>query len=148
MIRKATLADVPRLVELIVQFITTTDYKDYVRVNSPQIRCMYVRLVQDNNSVVFVSEVDDKVIGLIAMVKYNHPLSGDLVAGELAWWVEPVHRGHGIELFKAAEKWSHDNKVSSIAMTAPTGNPVEGFYRRQGYTQIETAFQKDLCYPC
>src|SRR5215475_9331429 len=97
-IRAATVADVPRLVALGASFITQTAYRTLLPVNGDQIAGLLERLIADAQGVVFVLERDDVVIGMIGMYGFVHPISGERVASEVFWWVEPDVRGSGLKL--------------------------------------------------
>lgn len=88
----------------------------------------------------------EPIVGMLAIVKLNHPISGKPYAEEIAWWVEPEHQGMGSGrmLLERAEAWARENGCSMVKMVAPAGSDVGHFYEKQGYVVVETAYQKDL----
>ncbi len=142
MIRAATLEDVPRIVEMGQRFRELI-YRDLLADNPVQMRAISERLISGDDSVILVVEKFDRVIGMIGMMLFDHFLSAERVAGEVAWWIEPEDRGDGLRLLLAAETWARDNGAQKIQMIAPNER-VGKLYRRLGYMPIETAYQKAL----
>jgi GNAT superfamily N-acetyltransferase len=83
---------------------------------------------------------------MLALAAVPHPVSGQDYAEELAWWVEPAHRGSSIgpRLLAAAEAWCVQNKLGVLKMVAPAASDVGAFYVRRGYTLVESVYQKVL----
>lgn len=142
MVRSATIEDVPRIVDMGVRFIETTKYRDFLRVDRDAMAATVCRLL-DGAGAVFVCEQGYIVVGMIGVVLHRNLLSDDLQVGELFWWVEPEARGVGIRLLYAAEHWARGVNATSISMIAPTPE-VADLYRRLGYREVETGFQKGL----
>jgi GNAT superfamily N-acetyltransferase len=61
----------------------------------------------------------------------------------MCWWVEPGHRGIGVRLYYALERWARARGAVALQMIAPT-EAVAAIYRRLGYGAIETIYQKRL----
>lgn len=140
MIRHATLADVPRLVEMGRRFHAEA-YQDTLAENPTQMAVMARRLITDEHGVIFVAETDGRLVGMIGMLVYAHHLSAEWTAGEVMWWIEPEARGSGVRLLKAAEAWARDQGAQKIQMIAPNAR-VGTLYTRLGYVPIEVAYQK------
>jgi GNAT superfamily N-acetyltransferase len=87
-----------------------------------------------------------RIVGMLAIVLIPHPLSGQLLAEEIAWWVEPEHRGGSIgpKMLRSAEEWATTNGANMVKMVAPAGSTVGAFYERIGYQAVETAYVKAL----
>lgn len=69
------------------------------------------------------------------------------VSVEAFWYTIPGHRGHGIGLLKAYEKWATEQGVDRIGMTHLKGlNPEKlgDLYERMGYVETETNYIKDI----
>ncbi len=70
-----------------------------------------------------------------------------MIAVETFWFVAPEHRGIGIRLFNAFEKWAKDNQCSKTAMIHLTDSMperLEQLYLKRGYRLIEKHYVKDL----
>lgn len=145
MVREATLDDVPQLVEMGVRFITETSYVSHVPVRREQIEERAARFVEGPNSVVFVHERDGVVNGMIAMFGTPHLWSGEIIAAEMVWWVEPeARRGlAGARLLRAAEQWALDIDAVRLVMIAPNSR-MEEFYERAGFEKVEVSYEKVL----
>lgn len=143
MIREATLDDVPAIVDMGLQFLRTSDYKEALGENPTQIAATVNWLIADKNGVVLVADYDCGLIGMIGLLIFTHHFSGESIAGELAWWVNPEHRGFGVRLLKAAERWAAERGAERMQMIAPSGE-VGRIYERLGYTLVETAYQRNL----
>lgn len=143
MIRTALPEDLPRLVEMGTRFVAETPYRDLVRVNPQRLVDTIVNVMSSEDGTVFVSGSDATVTGMIALVIYEHPYSGERTASELAWWVEPESRGDGVRLLRAAEEWGRERGATRMQMIAPNER-VGGLYSRLGYAPIETTYQRSL----
>lgn len=142
-IREATEADIPRLIEMGERFLTETVYRGRVAVNPSAMARTVARLLVSDGGAVFVSERDHTVVGMIGMLVFEHPITGEITASELFWWVEPEARGTGIRLLKRGEQWARDAGAERIHMIAPTSD-VGRLYERLGYTALETTYERAL----
>lgn len=141
MIRNAIDGDLDRLVEMGLRFHGETDYKDHLKANPEQMRAIAKQLADAGG--LLVSERSGVVVGMIGFVLFPHFLSGEVVAGEVFWWVEPEHRGEGIKLLKEAEKRAESAGASRMQMIAPNDH-VATVYKRLGYEFVESAYQRSL----
>lgn len=142
-IREATAADVPAIVAMGCQFLRETAYGLHVQENPSQMAILVESLI-DGAGAVFVAERDGGYIGMLGLVAFSHPMSGEPFASEMFWWVDPAARrsGAGARLFARGEQWARDERgVAVLQMIAPTPD-VEGIYESRGYTRVEVAYQK------
>jgi GNAT superfamily N-acetyltransferase len=93
--------------------------------------------------VILVSGSDATITGMIAMLAYDHPFSGERMAFEVVWWVEPEARGDGVRLLRAAEDWAMEQGIGKMQMVAPNER-VGALYERLGYLPVETSYQRSL----
>lgn len=105
-IRAATLADVPRLVAMGAQFLGSSSYAATLADSPDQMARVASFLIADARGLLVVSTAAGRVTGMLGMMIFPHFLSGELVAGELFWWVEPEARGAGLRLLRHAEAWA------------------------------------------
>jgi predicted N-acetyltransferase YhbS len=97
-----------------------------------------------------VAEIGGQVVGFAAGAL--SPLMGnnDYLAGsELAWWVEPEHRGGrlGIQLMKGLESAARTAGCdfwSMIYMESCMPEAIERMYQKMGYVLKETTYGKRL----
>lgn len=104
------------------------------------------RTLGSPDGTVFVSDRDGQVIGVIALCLIRHPLSYELSATELVWFVAPEHRGHGLRLLRAAEEWAIRQGATRLSLVAPT-TQTERIYGRLGYRAMEPIFIRELPLP-
>lgn len=143
MIRFAVLPDVPRLVEMGRRFRRESNYGSMIGENPEQMARTAAQLIESAGGVL-VSERGGELVGMLGFVVFPHFLSGEIVAGEVMWWVEPEHRGDGLKLLRAAESAARARGAVKMHMIAPT-EQVGAIYRRLGYELVESTFQRCLC---
>lgn len=143
--RKAVSDDVPALVAMLRAFVTSTKYRKFVGDSPDALKTFLSPLIDNQSAAIFVAEQDGAVIGMLGVLGYVHPMSGEKCAGELFWWLNPEHRGAGGWLLRRAESWARAFGAVSIQMIAPSDKPdVERMYRRVGYEPVEIAYHKRL----
>lgn len=144
-LRLAESNDVSALVALVRTFITTTAYRRFVGESPEHIERTVRWMLTNEDAAIFVALAEEQIIGLLGVVAFAHPLSGQREAVELFWWLNPDRRGWGGWLLRRAEKWARSRQCVALQMVAPYDNThVQGMYRRVGYQPMEVAFQKDL----
>lgn len=143
MIRRATVEDTPRLLEMGQRFAAETDYRDLVVIDPSRLRAAIESILVNPQAATFVSGTDATLTGMIALIAYDHPFSGERTAFEVVWWVDPEARGDGLRLLRAAEGWARGQGIRKMQMVAPNDR-VGALYRRFGYAPVETSFQKEL----
>jgi GNAT superfamily N-acetyltransferase len=142
-IRDATVDDIPRLLEMGARFVRETVYAGRLVIDPDALARTFGLLIASDVGALFVSERDGVVTGMIGLLAFEHPFTGELAAHELFWWVEPEHRGHGLRLLKRAEGWARDFGAQHVHMVAPT-RQVEQVYERLGYGYLEAAYTKAI----
>lgn len=143
MIRQAKESDLPRIIEMGLRFYTESQYKDHIAKNPRQIESLAKSILA--NGICFVAESCRAVVGMICVLCFPHPISAELTAIELSWWVEPEHRGGciAIRLLNAAEREARKRGVKLFQMIAPNPDTC-AMYERMGYRYIESAYGKRL----
>lgn len=124
-----------------LRFRRETDYHQHLAENPGRMAELAGQLVAQNG--VLLSERNSQAVGMIGFVVYPHFLSGEVVAGEVFWWVEPEYRGEGVKLLREAEKRVKQAGAHRMQMIAPN-DALASLYRRLGYGFIEAAYQKTL----
>lgn len=145
MIREATVADIPRLIEMGHRFVSETSYKDHLEENPEQMKILAEQIISNPNGRILVAEKDQKPIGMLALILFPHYLSGELVAGEVFWWVEPeARKGRtGLELMKKAEEIAVSWGAKKMQMVAPSER-IGKLYEYLGYSHVESTYQRSL----
>lgn len=143
-IRQATAADIPALLELAAHFRERTTYQKFVAWRPEQIARLIPRVL--DVGVILLAEDGDQALGMLALAVLEHPYTGELVADELVWWVEPHARNRSIgpRLLRGGEAWARAKGATILSMVAPVGSSVGAYYERLGYTPVETRHHKVL----
>jgi len=97
-IRDAQPEDVSRIVEMGRRFLMDGPYKDKLADNSNAAAAYAAGILANQNGHILVAEKDGSLIGVIAFVVDHHPMSGESIAAERIWYVEPEHRPGGIAM--------------------------------------------------
>lgn len=145
MVRLATLADVPDLVRLGQRFLAETSYGAHLATSPANLEELARALLATDQAAIFVAERGGEVVGCLALHVFPHPMSGEPTANELVWWVNPEARGLGLLLLQRGEAWAKTMGATTLQMVAPEAAPeVATFYRRVGFTPVETMYQRRI----
>ena len=145
MIRKARPEDAARICELVGHFLTQTTYRAVLPHKPANVAALVAQVL--DSGCILVAEADGVIVGFLAGLPLEEPVAGLRMFDELAWWVEPTHRGGslvGPKLLRTAERWAKQKNLQLCKMVAPAGTNVGAFYRRMGYTEVETSWIKRL----
>jgi len=143
MIRRAVASDRDAVVDLGLRFLRETAYAGRIAENVGQMESLADALIGSDRTVIVVAELDGALVGMIGMVANAHHISGEPIAGEVMWWVNPESRGIGVRLLRAAEQWAREQGAVKVHMIAPDAQVGE-LYQRLGYEAIETTYQRSL----
>lgn len=144
-IRPATLDDAIAIVTMTQHFIRSTSYARFVVIQPLALHQLVQSIVVHGHGVIFVVDTGDELVGMLALFADRNPVTGEPIAEELAWWVEPQYRKSslGPRLLIRAEQWARDKGCRLLKMVAPVAEPRVGdFYRDCGYEAVETAYVK------
>ncbi|KKL86125.1 hypothetical protein LCGC14_1947880, partial [marine sediment metagenome] len=74
-----------------------------------------------------------------------HYVSGELIAGEVVWWVDPEARTRrtGLKLMRKAEETAMGMGAVKMQMVAPNER-IGKLYEHFGYTKVESTYQRNL----
>ena len=141
-IRAANADDLDVIVTMAESFLRETPYGTQIGTNPDRLRVFAWDLLQKDDATIALAESDGAVVGMIALWCFVHPFSGERIAAELVWWVNPETRGSaGVRLLKWAEAWAKDQGAVALQMVAPTDR-VGDFYARVGYERVEVSYQR------
>lgn len=142
-VRVATSDDLASIVALLRRFWAGSIYREFGAESVTHLEAVANGIVHGSNSVAFVALENDCAVGTIGLILAANPFSGDVMAHEIWWWVNPESRGHGIGMFRMAERWARERGAVFMQVSAPTERVGE-FYVRSGYVKVETAYQRKL----
>ncbi len=102
--------------------------------------------IENDMTTILVMEHGDEVVGGIVGVIQPLFMSHTVVASELAWFVDPDHRGRGaLKLVKAFEGWAKDGGADYVTMADIRGiADLSKLYERLGYELTEAAYSKKV----
>lgn len=145
MIREATPADIPRIVEMGRRFRMESSYKDHLAENPEQMKALAEQIISNPKGSILVSEKDGKLTGMLALLVFPHYLSGESIAIEVLWWVEPEARAGstGLKLMREAEEIAVEMGAKKMQMVAPTER-IGKLYEHLGYSRVESSYQRSL----
>jgi GNAT superfamily N-acetyltransferase len=143
-IREATEADVPRMVEMGLRFQRNSRYAALLAENPAQMEALARQTVTGAHSTALLAvQDDDTVVGMICLLAYPHHISGEWTGSELAFWVEPQARRAGLALLAAAETWAAQRGCRVLEVVSPDER-VDRLYTHLGYMPSERTFRKTL----
>lgn len=142
-IRRATEQDFDGMADMSEHFLSATPYGTLLDA-SPDTLVSFMRsLAGLETAAMWVAESDGRLVGMVAGWVFQHPFSGQPIASELVWWVEPEARGTvGIRLLDAFETWAKKRGATGIQMIAPESSSIGALYERRGYRRVETLYQR------
>jgi len=143
-IRPATLADVPHLVEMGRLFRAKTSYVDIVADNPAQMARTATSLIEQPTGTVLVAEGrDGALVAMIGLTAFVHHISGAPTVGEAFYWSEG--RSAGVLLLRWAIEWAQQQGATTLQLVQPIADVRVGdFYAAVGARCIEAAWQLDL----
>lgn len=142
MIREATEADVPQLVEMGLHFLRL-HYADKLKENPEQIAKTLRDLLANPQGKVLVGG-NGHIQGVVGFVVYPQLFSGEPVAGELFWYVEPEARGRlGLELLREAERTAVKMGAETMQMVSPS-ETTSKLYEKLGYEYVDAQYMRRL----
>lgn len=144
-IRRATAADYDAMAEMGQHFLNATPYGQCVSASAETLASFTRSIGGLDTAILLVADTGDRLVGMVAGWVFPHPFSGQLVASELVWWVEPDARGSvGVRLLQAFETWAVERGATAIQMIAPEGSSIGTLYERRGYRRVEALYQRGV----
>lgn len=146
-VRKATLEDLPVVLELAHEFFVSSQYAEY-EAKPERLEELFTFVL--DKGIVLLAEDQAGVAGFLVLVPVPNLFTGELYAEELAWFVRPRARGSraALRLMDAGALWCRQSSLASWRMVAPTDSPtVASYYRRLGFSEVETTFIKRFAWP-
>jgi RimJ/RimL family protein N-acetyltransferase len=145
MIREATPADLPRLATCAQEFYASSKFlKNF---NLDRFTSLWSSFIAEGIGVVFVFEKNGELQGAIGGMRSADLYSGDPYTAELFWFIREGHRGAGLQLYRAFEKWSRTHKCKEIRMIHLSDSMperLERVYKHLGFELIECHYGKQL----
>lgn len=134
-IRLAKEDDIPRLVGMGRRFRAESSYSKHLAENPERMAQLGRQLLANDG--LLLMERDGVTIGMLGFIVHSHFISGEIVAGEVFWWVEPEHRGDGLKLVEETKRRARLIGARYLDMVAPSER-VARLYRYLGYEWMES----------
>lgn len=147
MIRAATQADVPRIIELGITLHATTSYASQPYVHE-KAASFLLQLIH-GEGVVFVADVGGEVVGAMAGGIVDQWFSHDLIAYDYSIFVLPSRR-HGIialRLIRAFIEWAKLRGASQVQMgicTAVNVDAISRLYESAGFRLAGPLYMQEI----
>lgn len=137
MIRKATVSDIPRLLEMGQKFADKAGLTDHVGYDPESMAATFRAMIEGENYIILIGE-SGAIGGGYAPHPFNHK---HLIAQEVFWWSEGRE---GLRLLAAFEDWAreHCHSLGMITLEAVSADRVSELYRRKGFKPLERSFIK------
>lgn len=140
-LREAELGDVPAVARLARTFIGQSGYARMFELTVEDITTAIDSVVDSDAGVCILCECDGRVVGAILGTRSPVWLKrGETVAVELGWWVDPEHRGPGMDLLRAFERWASPLPVVVSDTIMDGSTPAGPLLEKVGYEMIERSF--------
>lgn len=138
-IRLATLNDSNLAVKLLLDFHKACDLP--FSVSTPWAYGLFKACVTDKDKIAIIKEEGGILLGMVGPSLVG-PFKQSV---ELAWWVDPEHRGGSLEMIHMYEEWAKANGASLIEVKSMYKFPETGkIYSRLGYEPLEKSWVKKI----
>lgn len=133
--RRATEADIPKLLEWGQRFADKAGLIDHVGYNPAHMEATFRVMIEGH--IILVGES-----GAIGAMQGPHPFNYEhICAQEVFWWSEGRE---GLKLLSALEEWAKCNCDSLVMITLEAVEPerTARLYKRHGFTPLEHSYIK------
>jgi len=145
MVRLATRADIPRLIELGEEFAMLSQPYHGFTIDRTRIIEFTNEVVDNEQAVVLVLDNETEgVIGVLAGIITPVFFSTQVILQELVWYVRGKNKG-GLEMMRQYEIMAVLKGVDRLVVGCkPKFLELENVYNRLGYELLETQYVKNL----
>lgn len=136
-VRKATVEDLPRVLDLIKQFVIegrfNTSANDYFL-------SFWSGVLDQESGVIFIHGDFEAVLGAIML---PDPVDGVITACEMFWFSPATNGKAALSVFNAFEKWAAGASRTTVFHFAHMqAERLSKFYTRRGYTMLQAQYMK------
>lgn len=146
MIRKATRADIDRIVEMAGEFYADTNYAAIVPMAKESAAGLAI-LMMDTGVMLVAESQDGDVVGMVGLHVDQFTFNvSKRMATEIIWWVDYAHQNTGVgrALLSEVEPACMERGVDMIRMLRLATSPpsADALYKKMGYIHSETTYTK------
>ena len=142
---KGTIEDIELLYPIAANFYSSSKFLNgFMPVVFKQ---SWTTFLSSGLGVLFLLKNDNGIHGMLGGMKYPDPNSGELIATEFFWFVNPEKRGQGLKLLKAFESWAKEQECKKIIMVHLADlmpDRIKQIYEKSGYEMLETHYVKEV----
>jgi GNAT superfamily N-acetyltransferase len=146
--RQVGIGELESVAELAVEFYASSKFLRGF--NREHFVTLWTSILSTESGVIFALFDGDIVAGAIAGTVYPEAYSNEKIAQEWFWFLRSAYRGKAlasVQLYKRFERWAKEKGCVEIRMGHLSDlmpEKVASFYRRLGYSQVETNYSKRL----
>lgn len=150
MLRLAEIADIPHLLRMSKFFHEASPYRDQPFDDDRTIDVLTEIVTADRNEkIALLLEVNNpegtvKTVGMLLAMKGQSTFNREWFAAEIAWWVDPEHRGKAADDMRYAYEWWASRVGCTRATLVSLDERVGKYYRRRKYVEAERTYIKEL----
>jgi hypothetical protein len=153
MIRRAVMADKPRIVRLLQNSRGGAGFDQaeaasgfHFAFDPAYAERLFITHLLRPDMLCLVLDVDGTAQGVLMAVAAEHPFGPVRLASETVWWIEPEYRGlSAVKMLLAYEDWAREQDCDYSGMAGMGASPqVASLYVRRGYRTAEVHFLKAL----
>jgi len=138
-LKVATHEDFDVIHKMAMNFLNSSPYKDLGNEDTIAVLIADILNSPQNERIIIFSEA-----GFIVGAAMPFLFGPHMLASEVAWWVEPDHRGNGegLNLLSAFEYWAKNIANCKLISMSSLDKEVEKYYKKNGYKLYERAYMK------
>lgn len=146
-IRAATPADEPEILACLTRLAQGSQWTQGAVLDPSHLAATLRQVFTNPDARFFVADNGEStLVGLLVLMVYAHLISGERMAGEVCWWVDPEARGRvGLHLLTEAEAQLAAEGVRRVQLLAPV-HAVARVLLRRGYRVTDQVCERTL--PC
>lgn len=145
MIRPATRADIPRIVEMAQRFYDASEYPAVFGPMAKESAAGLAILTMDTGIMLVADEGGD-VVGMVSLFVEPFLFNPErTIASELVWWIEPEHRGGLLAARMLRAVNAACDAIGAVPrMATLAGSPPQAraLLERTGYAHTESYFTR------
>lgn len=144
--RPATWNDAPAIRTMAARFLSEDGpYFGRFKASEGAIERLLDRMLKPDQFALVLENGNSAPVGMFGAFVFNHPITGQIVASELCWWVEPEARGSRVaaDMPALAIEWARKAGAEWFEMIAPNER-IAKFYEVIGFERTDIHYVKVL----
>jgi RimJ/RimL family protein N-acetyltransferase len=146
-LRDATSADAAEIERMGLRFLSDEGpYRGRFKTSPEALRRLLELMLRPTALALVLEAEPGRLVGMFGAFLFEHPITGQRVASELCWWVDPEARGASVKatsMVQVAVRWAQDAGAEWFEVIAPNER-ISAFYERIGFYKADTHHVKVL----